>query len=136
MVARAIGVIFVKFLTVTLTVTFFCLIFFIKCCFIPIGTKEQSFNPCRCSSHLFTDSSKVSIHRCFNDQFIMYMTYDKAVGESTHGMAEDIPLIACTIFSTNFGPYDSMRSHFLLVPTPSYVTDSPPNLFSPIFGFT
>ena len=45
-------------------------------------------------------------------------------------------LIACTIFSTNFGPYDSMRSHFLFVPTPSYVTDSPPNLFSPIFGFT
>ena len=91
MVARAIGVIFVKFLTVMLTVTFFCLIFFIKCCFIPIGTKEQSVNPIWGSAHLFTDGIKVSIHRCFNDQFIMYMTYDKAVGEGTHGMAEDIP---------------------------------------------
>lgn len=90
MVARAIGVIFVKFLTVTLTVTFFCLIFFIKCCFISIGTKKQSVNPLLGSAHLFTDGIKVGIHRCFNDQFIVYMTNDKAVGESTHGMAEDI----------------------------------------------
>lgn len=90
MVARAIGVIFVKFLTVTLTVTF-SVSLFIKCCFISIGTKEQSVNPLWGSAHLFTDGVKVGIHRCFNDQLIMYMTYDKEVGERTHGMAEDIP---------------------------------------------
>ena len=89
---------------------FFLLVFFIKCCFIPIGTKKQSINPLWSSAHLLTDSSKVSIHRCFNDQFIVYMTYDKAVGESTHGMAEDITadslydIFVSVKSSTHFAP--------------------------------
>lgn len=80
---------------------FFLLVFFIKCCFIPIGTKEQSVNPLWGSAHLPADGIKVGIHRCFNDQFIVYMTYDKAVRESTHCMPNITPHVCRHTYCSN-----------------------------------
>ena len=66
------------------------LIFLIKITFIPVCSKKQSLDPGRGSPHLFADSIQGYIGAAFDDQFIMYMTADKAVGKGLHGISQDI----------------------------------------------
>ena len=56
------------------------LIFFIKTAFVPICPEKKSINPRRSPAHLFADSIKGNSHTALNNQFIMDMAADKAVG--------------------------------------------------------
>ena len=67
---------------------FMGLIFLIKITFIPVCSKKQSLDPGRGSPHLFADSIQGYIGAAFDDQFIMYMTADKAVGKGLHHLCD------------------------------------------------
>ena len=65
-------------------------VFFIKICFVAVGTEQDVRHPVRRSAHLLTDHIQVNIRAAFDDQFIMNMTDDEAVPECFHGVTEDV----------------------------------------------
>lgn len=66
-------------------------VFHIKFCFVPVGAELDPWQPGRGSAHLFADDPVIDVLAAFNDQFIMDVTTDEAVGEGPHGVAEDVP---------------------------------------------
>ncbi len=67
------------------------LILLIKNAFVPICPEEQSGNPRRCPSHLVADRLQGNLFAGFDDELIMDVTADEAVGQRPHGVGEDIP---------------------------------------------
>jgi len=67
------------------------LVLHIKFCLIPIGAELDPGQPGRGSAHLFADDLVIDVLAALNDQFIMYVSADEAVGEGSHGVAEDVP---------------------------------------------
>ena len=66
------------------------LIFFIKISFIPIASNQDIRHPVWRSTHDIADGFVINILAAFDDELIMDMTADKAVGEVTHGKAEKV----------------------------------------------
>ena len=66
------------------------LIFLIKITFVSICSKEKTFDPRWCSSHLFAYYIKRNILTTFNNQFIMHMTNYETVRESSHSVSKNI----------------------------------------------
>ena len=67
------------------------LIFLVKFCFVSVGAKLDPGEPGRRSTHLFADGFYIYIAAAFDDQLIVNMSADEAMGECTHGIAEDVP---------------------------------------------
>ena len=66
------------------------LIFLIKITFIPVCSKKQSLDPGRGSPHLLTEGIQGYTGAAFDNQFVMHMTADEAVGKGLHGISQDI----------------------------------------------
>ena len=66
------------------------LIFFIKLSFIPIASNQDIWHPVWRPTHDIADGFVINILAAFDDELIMDMTADKAVGEVTHGKAEKV----------------------------------------------
>jgi len=66
-------------------------VFFVKLCFVSVSTEQDVRHPVRGSSHLFADGFQVNAGTAFDDKLIMDVSDDKAVPESFHCIAEDIP---------------------------------------------
>lgn len=66
-------------------------IFHIKLCFVPVCSKLDSGQPCRAAAHLRADDLVVDVLAALDDQFIVDVAADEAVGEGSHGVAEDVP---------------------------------------------
>ena len=66
-------------------------VFLVKECLITVSPKKNVRHPVRRSSHLLTDYIEVNAGAAFYYQFIVDVSDDKAMGEGTHGIAEDVP---------------------------------------------
>ena len=65
-------------------------VFFIKLCFVAVGTEQDARHPFRGFSHLFTDCFQINARTTFDNQFIMNVSDDEAVPESFHCIAKDV----------------------------------------------
>ena len=66
------------------------LIFLVKIAFIPVCSKKQSLDPGRGSPHLLTDGIQGYTGAAFDNQFVMHMTADEAVGKGLYSISQDI----------------------------------------------
>ena len=66
------------------------LIFLIKTAFQSVCPQEQSVNPRRGLPHLFAEFFQRYLWAALNDKFIMDMTDNLAMGESPHGICQDV----------------------------------------------
>ena len=67
------------------------LIFFVKWRFISIASNLDIWHPVWRPTHDIADGFVIDILTTFDNEFIMDMTADKAVGEVTHGKTEKVP---------------------------------------------
>ena len=68
----------------------FMSVFFVKIVLIAVGAEQDVRHPVRRSAHLLANHIQVNIGAAFDDQFIMNVSYDDAMPESLHGIAEDV----------------------------------------------
>ena len=66
------------------------LLFFIKFCLVAIASDKDIRHPVWRFAHDTADGFVINILTAFDDELIMDMTTNKAVGEVTHGKAEKV----------------------------------------------
>jgi len=76
----------------------------VKLRLIPVGSEQDVRQPRGRPAHLFADDVQVHAGAAFDDEFIVDVADDEAVGERAHGAAEDVAADSLDMFSTNFGP--------------------------------
>jgi hypothetical protein len=65
-------------------------VFLIEFAFVAVRTEQKAGCPWRSSAHLFTDRINGYVHAALDNQLIVHMSADEAVGECPHGVAENI----------------------------------------------
>lgn len=68
------------------------LLLLIKLALVPIGPKLDAWYPRRRPAHLLTNCFQRYILATLNDQFIMDMPADEAVGQCAHGVGQDMSI--------------------------------------------
>lgn len=67
------------------------LLLLIKPALIPIRSQQQTRYPRRCPAHLLTDGIQRHFRTALDNQLIVDMPADEAVGQRPHGVGEDVP---------------------------------------------